>query len=106
VEENIGSETRQGIRGIKVASILSWFWGVLLWSVLLRSAFPMISQGRPVIFLLLLVVLGILFCVAGYGLRKQRQYARWLAVVCQHYQFCSLAPFTVPNISNRTSDFA
>jgi len=82
VEEDIVSGKQRGIRGLRVASILSWFWGILLLISSVALGIPMVSRGSPLVFPLLLVVLGILFCVAGNGVRKQRQYSRWLAVAC------------------------
>jgi hypothetical protein len=81
VEEKVLDQDLSSPRELKIASTLSWFWGILLLVSSIALGMPMASQGGPLVLPILLVVLAILFCVAGHGVRKQRLYASWLAVV-------------------------
>ncbi len=82
MEENIQNQTHETPRGVKIASTLSWFWGILLLFSTAAIGIAIASEGGPFIFPLLLGVFGVLFCITGYGLRKLSKYARWLAILC------------------------
>ena len=81
MEEKVLDQNLSSRRELKIASTLSWLWGILLLVSSVALGIPMASQGGPLVLPVLLVVLAILFCVAGHGVRKQRLYASWLAVV-------------------------
>jgi hypothetical protein len=81
VEEKVLNQNLGSPRELKIASTLSWFWGILLLVSSIALGMPMVLQGGPLVLPMLLVVLAILFCVAGHGVRKQRLYASWLAVL-------------------------
>jgi lysylphosphatidylglycerol synthetase-like protein (DUF2156 family) len=81
MEEITANQKQNNSRGLKIASTLSWFWGILLLVSAFALGLPMVSQGGPLIFTLLLIVLGILFCVTGHGVRKHHPYASWLALI-------------------------
>lgn len=67
-------------RGIKIASTLSWSWGVLAFLGAIALGIPIVAQGGPIAFPSLLLVFSILFCVSGFGIRKQRRYGMWISI--------------------------
>ena len=69
-----------GARGLRLASTLSWCWGGLLALSAIALAVPSISRGGPVALPLLLILLGVSFCVAGHGVRRQQRSAGWVAL--------------------------
>src|SRR3989442_9508198 len=72
-------------QGLLIASTLCWIWGILagLMGVALlvpAAARPKLGSGLA-IFALASLVLGVVFCIAGYLVRKARLIGGWIAVV-------------------------
>jgi len=74
---------------MNVASTLSWILGVinLLGGIFL--GIPAIATGKPVFFPLAIFGIGIGLCFSGYGLRKKRSYAGFLAIIFSVLSFIS-----------------
>src|SRR3989442_5690468 len=72
-------------QGLLIASTLCWIWGILagLMGVALlvpAAARPKLGSGLA-IFALASLVLGVVFCIAGYLVRKARLIGGWIGVV-------------------------
>jgi len=73
--------TPRATLGINVASTLCWVWGALMVLSSVAVAIPMIAMNRSLLVPAILLVLAMVLCYAGYGLRKGRRAAAWTAVV-------------------------
>jgi hypothetical protein len=72
--------------GLLVASTLCWIWGVLcglggLALLIPALKIPGLGVGA-VFFALAFVVVGAVYCVAGYLIRRARLPGAWLALAC------------------------
>ena len=65
---------------LSVASTLSWLWGILLILMMVAVLIPTVMSGEIPVAAVVLTGVAIGFCVAGYGLRKQRLYGAWSAL--------------------------
>lgn len=66
-----------------IASALSWSWGILLGVLALTVftlGFHVPSQMRPSGDLTIVVILAILYCFIGYGLRRETRGAIWIGL--------------------------
>ena len=71
--------------GLRIASTLAWIWGVLFILSTLAVGIPTIAQNgvfnRAALVVIFLALLAAALCYAGYGLRKARRNAGWVAIV-------------------------
>jgi uncharacterized membrane protein len=70
--------------GLLIASTLAWLWGILFALSTLAVAIPAIAHNgvfsRAALFVLFIASLAFALCYVGYGLRKARRSAGWVAI--------------------------
>jgi len=62
---------------LRISSILSWLWGILLILIAASIAYPFIIQNQfnllLLIYLAIMLFVATLMCLAGYGIWKQKK---------------------------------
>ena len=64
-------------RLLKLVSIISWLWGLVLFLTLLSIAYPFYVEnqltGGLLFFLSVMSIIAIFVCISGFGLWKQKR---------------------------------
>lgn len=66
---------------LSVASTLAWVWGILMLLASIAIGIPAIFMSENPGLLILMLVIGGLYCFSGYGLRKKRRVAGVVALI-------------------------
>ncbi len=72
------------------ASTLSWIWGILMVVSSLALGIPHLYLGGDLAYPILLLILGMLLCFSGYGLRKKRRVSGIIALAASFTYIFSL----------------
>jgi hypothetical protein len=83
------AETTKKKSTLGISIILCWILGILNLGGSISIGIPMISEGRPIFFPVIMFIIGIGLCTAGYGLRKKRKYAGVLSIIFALLAFIS-----------------
>jgi predicted ABC-type exoprotein transport system permease subunit len=78
---------------LRIASIVSWLWGLLLLVIAASIAYPFIAQNKTTgglfLYLSVMIIVGLGMCIAGYGIWKQKRpfniVSALVALVCVVY---------------------
>lgn len=78
MEEVKNTEKRSNLN---IVSTLCWILGILNIFGSISIGIPAFEMSKPIIFPIVILIVGIGLCVAGYGLRKKQKYAGITAII-------------------------
>jgi hypothetical protein len=75
------AETAKRKSTLNISIILCWILGILNLGGGISIGIAMLRTGRPILFPIIIFIIGIGLCAAGYGLKKRRKYAGILSII-------------------------